>query len=900
MSDLPNNGSQASLRDKLEFVRRTPSIFTTWLLFALAVTLVGWGTLFANLRDAKNAIEQRTLENANALARTHADRLMRSFNSLDRVARHVRSDWQRSNKDFDLEQLVKEGVFPDHAQYYVTLVDRDGMPFTSTLPNLNRVPLGDRPYFRFQREATVDQLYISELMLSRMSATNVVNLSRRLMDMHGTFNGIVLVSVPMRSFTANYDMAILGRHGLLGVVSDDRALGLGRIGENDLLPEAAASVASLANGFSSESGYKRIDGGDELIDKRSRFLGWHPVSGYPLTALVGLDETDTLAQYWAGRRSAIWYALWATAALGILTMIAIALSAELAWRNYRLSLTHTTYRLATEEGSEGFYIVQGVRSQDGIIVDFTVLDCNQQGAEFLGLRRQDLIGKNVSTLAGYFDNQVLIGRLLTAVKDGVYDREIEVPMGSAMSLKWVHLKIVRSGSLLAVRVRDISASKAHVAELKRRGDEDVLTSLPNRQWVQAYLPDAIDAAKKAGERMGLLFIDLDGFKKVNDTAGHAAGDELLQHAAQRLLEATRPDDKVARFGGDEFIVVLEHIDHKRDATHVAERVQQAFEQPFRLKPGVHSVSTSIGIALFPEDGQDPAVLLERADIAMYSVKSNGKCGYQFYEPEFYTMLRERLDKETQIRQAIERDQFVMYYQPRVDTVTRTTLSLEALVRWQHPSKGLLEPRDFIGLAEDAGLIVGLGQLVIEKTCAQLAQWSTKGTKLVPVSINVSPKQLNNGDIGHIVSAALARHNIPAHLVELEITESSVMAETGGISVMLRKLQNEGVKILVDDFGTGYSSLSQLQRLDFDVLKVDQSFTATLEESDESKVLFTAIVTMAHALGMRVVAEGVETLSQINILKSLQCDEIQGFYISKPLPPGDAQPIFPGSFFPVPR
>lgn len=899
MSDLQEEAPTASLREKIRFIQRNPGNVAAWLLFALAVSLIGWGTLFANLRDARTTLQQHALDEAAALARTHADRLMRSLNAFDHVARHVRSDWQRSEGKLMLEQLAREAVFPPPAQYYVTLVDRDGMPFTSTLPHMNRVSLSDRPYFTSHRDATVDVLRISEPMLSRMSGMTVVNFSRRLVDADGSFSGIVVVSLPVGSLTANYDMAVLGRHGLLGVVSDDRVLGVARIGGTVLPPDAAGSIASLADGFATNSGTARVDDAKGLLDRRSRFLGWHPVSGYPLTALVGLDEAEALAQYQAGRHSAVWYALCATAALGILTLIAVVLNTELAWRNHRLSLSHATYRLATEEGSEGFYILESQRDQRDEPLDFTILDCNQQGAEFLHLRRQDLIGKKVSSLSGYFNNQIFIERLRTAVKEGVYDREIEMPAESPLDLKWVHLKIIRSGNHLAVRVRDISEPKAHVEELKRRGDEDVLTSLSNRQWVQAYLPEAIDVARREGNSMALLFIDLDGFKKVNDTAGHAAGDELLQHAAQRLLEAIRPHDKVARFGGDEFIVVLEHIAHREDASHVAERVQQSFEQPFRLKAGVHAVSTSIGIALFPDDGQDAAVLLEKADIAMYSVKSSGKHGYQFYEEKFYARLRDRLHKEKELRLAIERDEFVIYYQPRVDTATGTVTSLEALVRWQHPSKGLLDPHEFIGLAEDAGLIVGIGQLVIDKVCAQLALWSVNQPALVPVSINVSPLQLDDSEFAQRVDAALAQHHVPASLVELEITESSVMSESGSISFMLRKLQNAGVKILVDDFGTGYSSLSQLQRLDFDVLKVDQSFTATVAQTDESKILFTAIVTMAHALGMRVVAEGVETLDQIRVLQQLRCDEIQGFYISRPLPPGDLQPVFPRSSFPVP-
>jgi diguanylate cyclase (GGDEF)-like protein len=898
MPNVQTEELPASLVEKLHFIRRTPVIFIAWLLFSLAVALIGWGALFANLRVARISTEQRILREAAALATTHGDRLTRGINGFDQIARHVRADWRRSGRRLQLEQMREEGVFPHHSRYFVTLVDRDGMPFTSTLPNLPQAFLGGRPYFESQKNAADDQLHFGGPLLSRMSGTTVVNLSRRLINAEGAFDGIVVISVPIEFFNINYDATVLGAHGLLAVASDDHALAIARIGENLLPPEAATFVIGLVANIPSGSSSAYIGGNKWFPDKRGRFVGWRAVNGYPLTALVGLDEADALAQYRTGRHSALLYAWWATAALAVLTVIAIRLSAELAWRNHRLNLSHATYRLATEEGSEGFYILQPVRNHDGVAVDFLVLDCNQQGAEFVNRKRQQLVGKTIASLSDRFDTDLFMNRLLTALEDGVYESEIEVPVDSAIRLRWANLKIIRSGGNLAVRLRDISQAKAHVKELKRRGDEDVLTTLPNRQWIQGFLPEAINRARGADEKLALLFIDLDGFKKVNDTAGHAAGDELLQHAAQRLLEAVRPEDKVARFGGDEFVVILENIEHRVDAAHVAERVQRAFGQPFRLTQGAHAVGASIGISIFPADGDSASVLLEKADIAMYSVKMNGKGAYQFYEAKFYHALRERLDKETEIRRAIERDEFVVYYQPRVDIATGITTSLEALVRWQHPAKGLLEPAEFITVAEETGLIVRIGEFVMDQVCAQLAQWAKHGTALVPVSVNVSPRQFNNADVADLLSSALERHNVPANLLELEITESSVMAEGTGISTMLAGLQKKGTKILVDDFGTGYSSLSQLHKLDFDILKVDQSFTARLGKSDESNVFYTAIVTMAHALGMRVVAEGVETLEQIEILKALQCDEIQGFYISKPLLPGDEQPILPKMFSPV--
>jgi diguanylate cyclase (GGDEF)-like protein len=885
----------ASLLEKLSFIRRTPSVFMTWLLFSLVVALIGWGVLLANLKDTQLAVQARALKEASALARTHAERLSRSLDVMDQVARHARLEWQLANGELDLRKLREDGLFTAPLQYDVTLFNHDGVPVTSTSPNIWAAPVQDRDYFIALRDASGDPLSMSAPGAGTLGPPNVLNIARRLTDDSGLFAGVVLVSVANDFFTANYDPTVLGAHGLLGMLSDDHTVEVLRVGDRLLAPEQHAFRPTLR--LPASNGSSRV-AAQVFEDRRARYLGWHPVRGYDITALVGLDEADTLAQYYAGRHSAIWYATWATVALAVLAVLATVLSAELAWRKHRLGMAQATYRLATEEGSEGFYIVRPVRDRQGTVVDFTVLDCNQQGAEFFNVRPQELVGRSVSAFRGNVDTGMFIDCLLQATENGVYESEIEVPGNTALRLRWAHLKIIRSGENLAVRLRDVSEAKAHVAELKRRGNEDMLTGLPNRHWIQGFLPEALHRAQQENEHLALLFIDLDNFKKVNDTAGHAAGDELLKHAAQRLQEAVRPHDKVVRFGGDEFVVIVEDIAHRMDAAHVAERIGVAFRQSFRLSQGVHAVGTSIGIAMFPTDGADASTLLEKADIAMYSVKTSGKGGYQFYEAKFYNALRDRLDREVDLRRAIARDEFLMMYQPRVDILSGLTLSMEALVRWRHPTRGLLEPAEFIHMAEDTGMIIELGALVIEKVCAQIARWSEAGGTLVPVSINVSPQQFSGADVGSMLVAALGRHKVPPELIELEITESSVMDQDATVARTLSLLQKQGIKILVDDFGTGYSSLSQLHRLDFDVLKVDQAFTANIESSDEGMVFFTAIITMAHALGMRVVAEGVENLAQVRLLRSLDCDEVQGYYISEPLPAGDSQPVLPPCSFPT--
>jgi diguanylate cyclase (GGDEF)-like protein/PAS domain S-box-containing protein len=562
----------------------------------------------------------------------------------------------------------------------------------------------------------------------------------------------------------------------------------------------------------------------------------------------------------------------------------------------QLEFTQRTYRMATEGGNEGFYIIRPIFDQHTAIVDFEIIDSNHWGAAFLGLRRDDLIGKKISSLYGGANLPWPMEMLSRAMEKGFYESDVEVPRDSPLRARWIHCKIVRSYGELAVTVSDISEAKAHVDELERRGNEDALTGLPNRYWLQTYLPQALGRASANHAELAVLFMDLDGFKAVNDALGHSAGDQLLRIAAQRLKVAVRPQDKVARLGGDEFIIILENIADKRDAAHVAERVLHAFRESFTLSRGVQSVGTSIGISVFPFDGMDGDTLLRNADNAMYAVKTSGKWNYRFFDPEQYGALRTCMEHEAELRHAVEHDEFILYYQPCIDTVTGATCSIEALVRWMHPEKGLLGPLEFIPLAEETGLIFRLGELVIDKVCVQLESWARQGQELLPVSVNVSPRQFREGNIADILLVSLATHHVDPRFIEIELTESSMIGDRCGTADVLKELRKTGTKLLVDDFGTGCSSLAQLQCMDCDGLKVDRAFTLEIGRTEHANAFFEAIITMAHALGMRVVAEGVEHHHQTKLLRSLHCDEMQGYFISQPLPPEQIQSVLQSSKF----
>jgi diguanylate cyclase (GGDEF)-like protein len=398
-----------------------------------------------------------------------------------------------------------------------------------------------------------------------------------------------------------------------------------------------------------------------------------------------------------------------------------------------------------------------------------------------------------------------------------------------------------------------------------------------------------------------MFVDLDDFKNINDTLGHAVGDQLLQAAALRLQAVIRPEDKVARLGGDEFTIIVEAVQTREEVIAVAERVIKALRAPFVLGEGErqHFVHASVGISLFPHHGADGETLLKHADIAMYDAKERAKGTYRFFEPSVERRLVTRLTREAELKLAIERRELVLHYQPRVKGDTGEIVSMEALVRWIHPVLGLIPPNDFIPMAERTGLIVPLGAEVVRMACEQLAQWKAQDLPVVPVSVNVSAQQVDTGTVSAMLADALKANGLHANLLEVEVTESATVTKDGGAVAELTAIQNSGIKLYVDDFGTGYSCLAQLKDLDMDGLKIDRAFTSRLGKSRTDAALFEAIVSMAHALEMRVVVEGVETVEQLAAVQALGCEEVQGYYLSKPVPPVDAAWLLQKRFlFPV--
>ncbi|MBN2107107.1 MAG: EAL domain-containing protein [Deltaproteobacteria bacterium] len=554
-------------------------------------------------------------------------------------------------------------------------------------------------------------------------------------------------------------------------------------------------------------------------------------------------------------------------------------------------------QLALSQAQERYRSVISQASDSIVMVDAdtrAIIEVNEAFQQLLGYDGSDTDRLTLYDIMAEDQSEVdlSLARIMSEKRCCIGEHYFQAKAGGARVPVEINANVIHAGSSQAVCIiaRDISAQKKYESSLIHMANHDSLTGLPNRSLFMDRLQQAMYKQERHGNMLAVIFIDLDQFKVVNDTYGHAIGDKLLREAARRLQGLIRKSDTVARFGGDEFTLIVADIVSQNDAASIAGKILKIFNRPISLDVGEIFMSASIGISLFPHDGT-AADLLRNADMAMYHAKASGRNNFQFFSGVLNEKVRERLALENGLRQALERDEFIVEYQPRLDASTHTVIGVEALLRWRHPEKGIVVPLDFIPHAEETGFIVPIGMWVLSAACAQNKAWQNAGFAPIRVSVNISARQFREQDFAASVKKTLAQTGLAPQFLELEITESSLMINHEEAVTVLRELKYLGVTIAVDDFGTGYSSLLQLKQLPIDTLKVDKHFIEGLSRNRNDEALVDTIIHMGHTMGLRVVAEGVETREQMRYLLDRNCVEMQGFYFSHPLAPENVPAYF---------
>jgi diguanylate cyclase (GGDEF)-like protein/PAS domain S-box-containing protein len=587
--------------------------------------------------------------------------------------------------------------------------------------------------------------------------------------------------------------------------------------------------------------------------------------------------------------------LYQTILLGLLvggfTIVAMLLVARSRRLNAdRLSL-ESRYRAIIEQAQDGLLVADARTGE--------IVDANPAVQQQLGFTLDELRGRSVlSVLRGPNDSQDPVIATLARVEPS---RGIELVQwlkdGRQMDVEVSCVPIEsRDRRLVSYLMRDLSERKkaqtqllANQQRLDKLANHDTLTGLPNRLFLQAHLPEAIVRCQDSGQMLAVLFLDLDRFKHINDSRGHEVGDKLLQEIAKRIRAAVRPADIVVRMGGDEFVVVLHKVNAPDEVAIAATRINEVLAAPVMIDGRALVATVSIGVSLFPRDGATMGELLKHADTAMYQAKDLGRNNFQVFSPQMDRSLKERVAIESSLRIGLKLNQFDVHYQPIIDIHSRRVAGLEALLRWKHPSQGFVSPERFIVVAEETGLIIPIGQFVLDRIGSDIARWREQGAHLVPVSMNVSAVQLERTKLRELIQQAMLKNRIGPQLIQLELTEGSLFENRSGEfrEDALATLRDLGVKIAIDDFGTGYSSLSYLKRWRVDSLKIDRSFVRDIASDPSDHAIVSAIVAMARSLNIQVVAEGIETWNQLEILRNMGCSLAQGFLFAKPVPAQEA-------------
>jgi diguanylate cyclase (GGDEF)-like protein len=846
-----------------------------WLpLLTLLVLSVLWGfTLHAiEIERARAQVAARELNQE--LMNTYEVQIVRNLGSIDQTLRVLKYalELHGASAPAALATLNQQGILPSSMVFAVDIADRDGLIVARNRPGAPGSVAAQR-YFQVHRERDSGAFFVSQAMRSGPADDDwQLHFTRRLNDSAGHFAGIASVAVHPAYFTSGYERSRLGQQGVLGLFGSDGVMRIVRSGDAVSWGGAAPVARTKTAGVS----------GITVWDAVPRYALIQPLSGFSLSAVVGLGEGEQMISFEKGRSSHLWQAGMASAVMLLITILLCLWSWQTKTRR-RIRRAQDTYAAASEASLDAFFVLHAAMDKAGAIVDFVIDATNSRAEKMAGMSKQDLLGMALCTLlpecrsSGIFDELVQV-----ALHGGAQEVEWENQM-LAVRARWLKRQVVAVDGGIVVILRDISEPKLAQQRILHMAHHDTLTGLPNRSLIGDRLDREILRAQRNGSIVSVVFLDLDGFKLVNDSLGHNAGDELIVIMGQRMQQCLRRSDTVGRFGGDEFVIILpDQAEGGGPAMALLEKILQTVSQPILLEGQEVRISCSMGVALYPRDGDNPDVLLMKADAAMYRAKDLGRNNCQFYLQEMSAKVEEKLAQLEGLRNALDQGHFFLVYQPQVDLRSGQIFGVEALIRWQHPVHGLISPLDFIPLAEESGLIIPIGEWVLQTACRQSMAWQAQGWAPITISVNVSPRQFDDPRLVERVAHALQESALAAGALELEVTESLIMRDLSQSVEKMLELKAMGINLSIDDFGTGHSSLWALKSFPVSRLKIDKSFVNDLADNLDDQAIALAVIALGHKLHLRVIAEGVETQQQRSFLQAGDCDEMQGYLFSQPV------------------
>lgn len=749
-----------------------------------------------------------------------------------------------------------------------------------------RISIADRGYFQQLRSQPQAGLVIGRPVQGRVSGKWGISLARPVRLADGRFAGVVVGTVPLTYFVAQFLPLQMGAQASFTLFDADFHLVVRH-------PEPAGTAAAVGMPFGSDELRQRILGGQtsgiykatSIVDRVERVSSFRQIPGTRLYLVLGMGADDYLAGWYQEAAKAITIVL-----LFVFLSLGVAWLVQRAWRRQAAALQalEQANRTLEDEKQLNQTIVRSspfaiyTRDRYGSVTAW-----NPAAEKLFGWRAEQIVGKPLLTVPAGRERETKALRDRVLAGESIIDVEVQRQRkdGTLFDLSTT-LAPLRDASgavtgYLAI-ASDISERKAAEKRIEFLAYRDVLTGLPNRLLLLDRFSQAMHQADRTNSQIALLFLDLDNFKTINDSLGHAVGDALLKEVAQRLLGCVRESDTVSRQGGDEFLVVLPDLRGMDAITPVLQKIRDQLQLPFECDGHELTTSASIGIALYPDDGRDFDTLLKKADTAMYQAKDAGRNGYRFFDAQMNVTAVEHLRLKSGLRRALERGEFELHYQPQIELASGRLIGVEALLRWNHPEHGTMAPARFIPVAEDSGLIVPIGEWVILQACRQAVAWQRAGLPALVMAVNLSAVEFKRGDVEHKVTRALQDSGLDPHRLELELTESVLIHNTEQVLATVQRLKRLGVTLSIDDFGTGYSSLSYLKRFEVDKLKIDRSFVRDLATDEDDAAIIRAIIQMARSLGLRTIAEGVEDAGLLARLQAFGCDEAQGYCLARPL------------------